>query len=438
MNVETRKIDELNLELTLNISKDDYAEALKKKLNERRRNAEFKGFRKGMVPVELIRKVYGEQALVESVNAVISEQLNKYINDNKIRIVGEPLASEDQPQVDWVEGNDFTFKFDIASTPEITFDVTKEDKVPYYEINVTEKAKKEMKANILRQYGSLEEGKAAKEEDYIIADLDNGDNKVEGAYISILNVAEGSRSKFIGLKAGDKLVVNVNEAFENETDRSSLLKVKKEQLADMNPDYSITVVNVKTFVPAKESQETYDKIYGEGAVKTAEEFDARIEEQIKANYKQEADYRLSKDVRDYFVEKAAISLPEAFLKRWLFVANDGKFSMEEIEKEFDKFLADFRWQMVRGHIMQKFGLKVEEKDIQEAAEGFAAYQYAMYGMGNVPQEQLREAAAYILKDERQVRQLEEQVEDNKTITAVKENVTLQTKKISEDKFKELN
>ncbi|MBR5955070.1 MAG: trigger factor [Bacteroidales bacterium] len=437
MNIVKNQVDDLNLQITVNIAADDYAAAEKKKLNEVRRRADFKGFRKGMVPMTLVQKVYGEQVLGESVNEVLSDAINNFIKENKLNVVGEPLPSEDQPELDWKSGNDFSFKFDIATTPEVKLDVTKDDKIPYYSINVTKEAKNEMKENMLKQVGSLQDGKKAGEDDFVIADLSNGEINVEGAYIAVRNVMGDAHAKFVGAKAGDIIDVDVNVAFENETDRASMLKIKKEELAGINPAFQATVKNIKTYVDAEENQETYDKLFGEDKVHNTEEFDAAVEERLAANYKQEADYRLGKDIRDYLVEKANIALPEAFLKRWLFKVNEGKFTMEEIEKEFDSFLADFRWQMVRGTIMQKNGLKVDEKDIREAAEGFVAYQYAMYGLGNVPQEMIQEAAKNVLKDENQVRRLEESVEEQKVVAAVKEVVSLQTKKISVEKFREL-
>ena len=437
MNIVKNQVDDLNLQITVNIAADDYAAAEKKKLNEVRRRADFKGFRKGMVPMTLVQKVYGEQVLGESVNEVLSDAINNFIKENKLNVVGEPLPSEDQPELEWKSGNDFSFKFDIATTPEVKLDVTKDDKIPYYSINVTKEAKNEMKENMLKQVGSLQDGKKAGEDDFVIADLSNGEINVEGAYIAVRNVMGDAHAKFVGATAGDIIDVDVNVAFENETDRASMLKIKKEELAGINPAFQATVKNIKTYVDAEENQETYDKLFGEDKVHNTEEFDAAVEERLAANYKQEADYRLGKDIRDYLVEKANIALPEAFLKRWLFKVNEGKFTMEEIEKEFDSFLADFRWQMVRGTIMQKNGLKVDEKDIREAAEGFVAYQYAMYGLGNVPQEMIQEAAKNVLKDENQVRRLEESVEEQKVVAAVKEVVTLQTKKISVEKFREL-
>ena len=437
MNITKNQADALNYQVTIDIAADDYAEALKKRLNEYRRRADIKGFRKGMAPMSLIQRMYGDQCLYESVNHLVGEQLDNFIRDEKIRIVGEPLPSEDQPQVEWKAGNDFTFKFDMAQTPELNFEVGEGDKIPYYEINVTEDAKKAMKAQMLQQYGSLQEGKTAGENDYIIADIANDSHSAEGVYVSIANVAEIARPLFVGKKAGEKITVNVNEAFENETDRASMLKVDKAKLATLDPVFNFTVVNVKTFKAAESNQETWNQMFGEGAVTSEEQFMEKVVERIRANYTQEANYRFAADVRKYFVDKANIELPEAFLKRWLVYANDGKYTPEEVEKEFPGFVEDFKWQLTRGYLMQKLGLKVEKADIEQAAESYVAYQYAMYGMGNVPQDLIKSSARNVLEDENQVRRLEEQVEDNKTIGALREKVTLQTKKISEDKFRAL-
>ena len=437
MKITKNQSDALNYQVTIDIAADDYAEALKKRLNEYRRRADIKGFRKGMAPMSLIQRMYGDQCLYESVNHMVGEQLDNFIRDEKIRVVGEPLPSEDQPQIEWKAGNDFTFKFDMAQTPELNFEVGEGDKIPYYEINVTEDAKKAMKAQMLQQYGSLQEGKAAGENDYIIADIANDSHSVEGVYVSIANVAEIARPLFVGKKAGEKITVNVNEAFENETDRASMLKVDKAKLAELDPMFTFTVVNVKTFKAAENNQETWNQMFGEGNVTSEEQFMEKVVERIKANHTQDANYRFGNDVRKYFVEKANIELPEEFLKRWLVYANEGKYSREDVEKEFPAFVEDFKWQLTRGYLMEKLGLKVEAKDIQEAAESYVAYQYAMYGMGNVPEDMIKSSAKNVLEDENQRRRLEEQVEDNKTIGALREKVSLQTKKISEDKFRAL-
>ena len=435
MKIVQNKIDDLNIELTLTVAAEDYAESRKKRLAEFRKKAEIKGFRKGMVPMSLVEKMYGQNALVDSVNDAISEGLNNYIHENNLRILGEPLPSEEHIQNEWENGSEFTFKFDIALNPEISFELSKEDEVVYYTITVTEAAKKEMKENLLRQYGSLENGEAAKEEDFIIVDFEQGDMKVEGTYVALRNVAEAARKSFVGVKSGDVLDVNVNEAFENETDRASMLKVSKEELASMDPMFKMTVQAVKTFVNAPATEETFEKIFG---VKTEAEFDAKIEERIRAEYAQEADFRFSKDAKAYLLEKANVTVAEKFLKRWIYVINDGKFSMEDIEKDWDLFIVDYKWQMVRNFLMEKYGVKVDEADLLASAKGFAAYQFAMYGMNNVPEEQLEAFAKNILSQEEQGRRILDQVENEKTFAAVREVVTLKKKKISVEKFRELN
>lgn len=339
MKVSQNKIDDLNLELTIEVEAADYAEIERKKLAERKRTADFKGFRKGMAPASLIKKFFGEQCLVEAVNQVLSQALDTHIKDNSLRIIGEPLSSENQPEVEWKDGNNFTFVFDLGLYPEINFDVVKDDKVPSYTVTISAKDKATMVENLKKYYEeknkSAEEQSAAKEE------------------------------------------------------------------------------------------------------KSDEDIEKEAAERLEAQFKNEAEWRLSKDIRDYFVNKAGISLPEAFLKRWLLVANQGKVTKEDIEKEFDAFLADFRWQLVRGYLMKKYDLKIDEKDLHEAAEAFVTYQYAMYGLGNLPKEMIQEAVVNVLKNQEQVQRIAENVEDSKVMSKLKEEITLEPTKITSLKFKDL-
>ena len=339
MKVSQNKIDDLNLELTIEVEAADYAEIERKKLAERKRTADFKGFRKGMAPASLIKKFFGEQCLVEAVNQVLSQALDAHIKDNSLRIIGEPISSENQPEVEWKDGNNFTFVFDLGLYPEINFDVVKDDKVPSYTVTISAKDKATMVENLKKYYEeknkSAEEQSAAKEE------------------------------------------------------------------------------------------------------KSDEDIEKEAAERLEAQFKNEAEWRLSKDIRDYFVNKAGISLPEAFLKRWLLVANQGKVTKEDIEKEFDAFLADFRWQLVRGYLMKKYDLKIDEKDLHEAAEAFVTYQYAMYGLGNLPKEMIQEAVVNVLKNQEQVQRIAENVEDSKVMSKLKEEITLEPTKITSLKFKDL-
>lgn len=329
MKLTKNQIDKLNIELTMNIEAADYAETEKKKLAECRRKADFKGFRKGNVPMSLVQRVYGGQVLADSINEVIGEGLQKFIDDEKLHILGEPLSSEKQPEVEWESGKDFTFVFDIALSPEINVDVVAEDEIPNYTVTVSAKDKTDMMENLKKYY-------------------------------------EG----------------------------------KKEE-------------------------------------KTDEEIEKEVTERLKENYRQEAAWRLSKDIRDYYVNKAAVELPEAFLKRWLLHANEGKVTAEQIDAEFPGFVEDFKWQLVRNCLMKKFEFQISADDLKEAAKAFVTYQYAMYGIANVPEDMISEAVNNVLHDQKQLDRLAEQVEDQKVIDKIKATATLKAKKISSEKFKEL-
>ncbi len=437
MKLTKNNIDELNIEVALTVEPSDYAENRKKKLSDIRRRAEIKGFRKGMVPASLIEKMYGASALVDAVNEVISHELTSFIKDEKLSVIGEPLPADNQPENDWTNGNTFNFTFEIACNPEVKLEFGKEDKITSYEIKVSDEAKKEMKDNLLKQYGSLEDGDEAKADDFIIADLEQGENRIESTYIALRNVSEACKSQFLGVKAGDSFEVNVNEAFENEADRAALIKVKKEELEGIDPVYKLTVKTVKTFTSAPLTTETYDKIFGEGVVADEAGFDAKIEERLVAEYANETEYRLSRDIREYLVKKADLKLPETFMKKWLKVANEGKFTAEQIDKEFDAFAEDYRWSLVRDFLLKKYGVKIEQEDILASARGFAAYQFAMYGMPNVPAEQLDNYAKSILADENQSRRIVEQVESEKAIAAVKPELKINKKSVSVEQFREL-
>lgn len=438
MEIKSNKIDELNIALSIEIKEDDYAEDLKKKLSAYRRKADIKGFRKGMAPAALIQKLYGVQARSEAVNDMLAKSLQDYISDNKLNIIGEPLPSEDKKSIDWENDKDFEFDFDIALSPEINLEVSKEDSVAYYNVSVDEKAKESMRASLLGQYGSLEDAESIEDDYFFTADFVQGDFKVEDTYVAVRSMTEAGKKGIAGKKIGDVVDVDVNAWFENETDRASMLKLSKEELAGMQPVFQMTVKTIKHFVPAKADQDTFDRIYGKDVVKSEEEFDAKIEERLREEYDRERDYRFMLDVKEYLLAKAAISLPENFMKRWIYYANDGKFTMEDIEKEFDLFLKDYRWQMLRGYFMKKFDVKVSREDLLATAREFAVYQFAMYGINNAPKEQLDKFAENMLSQEREASRIYDKTEDDKCIAAIKEHITLKSEDITIEKLRELN
>lgn len=437
MKIEQVKVDDLTLQLNLNIEKADVADKVKKALNDYRRKAELKGFRKGMAPMSLIQKMHGTQALVESVNDMISESLHNYIVENKLNILGEPLPNDEKQQaIDWENAESYDFVFDIALAPELNFTLSNEDKIVSYEVEVSDESRKSYKSNLLKQYGKLENTDEIHEEDFIIADLEQEGMKIEGTYITLRTIED--KGLFLGKKAGDSFEIDVNKTFTNETDRAAMLKVKKEELADLNPMFTVTIKEVKTFVEAEQNQDLYDRLFGEGEVKSEAEFDAKVEERIKQEYQNESAYRFMLDAREYLLNKTNIQLPEEFLKRWLYVINDGKFTMEEIEKDFQLFLKDFRWQYIRQYIMKEQKMEVKREDVMAVAKKIAAMQFAMYGLNNVPEEQLETYANSLISNEKEGRRIYEKTEEDMVLNYVKSVVTLENKSISIDDLQKLN
>lgn len=438
MNVRQKKNDDLTLTVTIKLDKEDWAEARKKKLNDFRRTAELKGFRKGMAPMSLIEKIHGGSALADTLNEIVTGQLNKFIEEKKLKLIGEPLPSEKDEKNDWNNPDTFTFTFDMGLAPDVNLSVSKEDKIPFYNVTTSAKALKDYKANLLKQFGTLETGKAAKADDFVIADFEAGDRKVEKAYVALRSIKdEEIRNSFVGLKKGDVRDVDIVKTFGNEADRAAMFKVKKEELSDLPAMWKMTVTEVKTFVNAKLNQQTYDSIFGEGKVKNEEEFDAAVKERLESEYSQESDYRFMIDAKEYLIGKADIKIPDGFMKRWLLSANEGKFTMEEIEKEYDLFAKDLRWDMVRNSIMKANKFQVTNEAVLEEAKRMTAYQFAMYGMGSAPDEMLAGYAQNMLKDEQQLRRIVERVEDNLVLDYVRATVTLDTKKVSLEKMREL-
>lgn len=439
MQIKETKTDDLNLSLNVTLEKADWAEPRKKKLNNFRHKADIKGFRKGMAPMSLIEKLYGNQALAEVINDLVGDALNKYIEDNKLQIIGEPLPSEKEIQNDWVNGETLEFEYDLGLYPEVKVDVTAEDSIPYYKVKVTEAAKADYKKNLFKQFGQLVDGEALGEDDFMTCDFEQGETKVEDTYVALRSMASDDiKKQYVGIKPGESRDVNVVETFANETDRASMLRLKKEELAGMEPVWKMTVKTVKTFKDAEDNQQTWDKIFGEGVVKDAAAFDKKVAERLAEEYQAESDYRFGTDAREYLVGKANLTLPEAFIKRWLLAANEGKFTMEDIEKEFDAFMKDFRWDIVRGEIMKAHEIKVTKEDLENEASRFVNYQYAMYGLPSLPEEQTRESVNRLLADQQQARRIYEKVENDMAIDFVKNTCTLAKKSISLEKMREMN
>ena len=440
MNIQELKNDGLVAQVALQFGKEDYADRKKKALNKFRKDADIRGFRKGQAPLSLIEKMHGQAALSDAINELISEGLNKYIQDNNLTVIGEPLPNEEkEAQNDWINGENFEFVFDIALAPKFELNLSADDKITYYEVSATDKAFKEYKNTVLKQYGKLDNCAKVVKDGFIVADFVQGETRIENTYISLQTLAEEvAKDLFIGKKVGDTLSVIVNEVFTNETDRAAMLKMKKEELAGIDPNFTIEIKETKCFVAAEANQELFDQMFGAGNVADEAAFDAKLKERLEEENKQESDYRFMLDARQYLLDKTNIQLPEEFMKRWLYMANEGKFTMEEIEKDFPLFLKDFRWQSIAQRIMKEQNLEVTREALVQQACRLAAYQFAMYGLNNVPEEHLTKYAETLLANEKEGRRIYEKVEENLVLDYVRATVTIEKKKATIDKLRKMN
>ena len=437
MKVTKNQVDDLNMTVSIALDKGDWAEPRKKKLNEYRRTADIRGFRRGMAPMSLIEKIHGGQALAEAVNKLVTDALNGFIEENKLNLLGEPLPSEKQSDNNWDDPDTFSFDFDLAVAPEVNLTVTADDKIPFYTVTVSEEALKDYKPGLLKQFGQLESGETAGEEDFVIADFVSGEQKIEGAYVALRSMSDEIKKDFVGLKKGDVKEVDIVRSFPNEADRAAMFHVKKEELDTLPAVWTMTVNDVKTFVDAPLTQATFDQIFGEGNCKDEAEFEVKAKERLQEEYARESDYRYMIDAKEYLINKAAIQLPDAFMKRWIKTANEDKFTMEQIEAEYDLFAKDFRWNMIRTKIMKDQDMKVEKEDVMKQAKSMAAYQFAMYGMQNVPEEHLNRYAEQLLGDRQQAERIVEKVEDDLVLTWIRRTATLEEKEVSLEQMREL-
>ena len=449
MNINRNEIDELNSVLRVVIEKNDYEERVENILRDYRRKAKIDGFRPGKVPFGLISKMYRKPVLVEEVNKILNEVLTKYIVDEKLNILGEPLPNEtDQQKFDWDKDATFEFVIDIALTPDFDVQVTSRDKYTYYEIKIDKKIRNEYIEKYTSRLGSLKDVTMSDENSVIKADLfqvDEEDNvieegiNVEDGSISIQNIQdEKIKQKFTGLQKDNELIINLKKAFPNHADIAGLLKIKKEQVDLINGEFKIIVKSVSNFEKAEINQEFYDQLFGKDVVKTEDEFNVKMDDIIQSELSRDSEYKFRLDIREYFIARFKKSLPEDFLKRWLIEVNKEKLTREQIEKDFQHFIEDLKWQLIKDKIGKNNDIKVTEEELMEYAKSFARVQFSQYyGISDFPDDHLTNYAQEILKKDEERKKLAERKFEEKIIEFVRMTAKLDRKEISYEKFNKL-
>jgi trigger factor len=443
MNIIKENIDDLNALLKIEIKKADYEENVEKVLRDYRKKANIKGFRPGMVPIGLVKKMYGKAVQLDEVNKLISENIHKYLHDEKIEILGDPLPkADDRNLIDFDKQEEFTFTFELGLAPQFDIKLSKKNKVSFYQITIDEKMKNDHVSNYTRRFGEFKRSEKSGEKDMLkgnIAELNGQDGglKAENTTISIDIIKDEKIKKhFIGKKIDDEIDFDLRKALPNDFEIASILNKKKEDVADVNGKFRFTIKEINRFVPAEIGQELFNKVYGEGIVNSEEEFMNRIEEEIVNSLKKESDYKVMLDIKKLALEKSDFSLPEDFLKKWLLKVNE-KTTEEQIEKEFESFRSDLKWQLIRNKIAKENEIKISEEELLAEAANITRYQFQQYGLFYATDEQISNYAKEMLKREEDAKRIAEKILEEKAIEKLKELVKLEEKKISADDFNKL-
>ena len=419
------------------VSEKDYGEAVDKMLREYKRKANIPGFRPGMVPMGVVRKMYSKGAVAEQSYRTASNAVFEYLQKEGIDYVGDVIPSDEQGDFDFDNNTEHEFLFEIGEAPEVKLDLSDKDKLTYNKIAVDAKMHDAYKDNYLRRYGRLVDVDEVKNDEALTVVLDNGDIRIEDAYVGLISMSDEERKPFIGKKTGEKMDVNVNELYKTASQRAAILQVKEEELEGINPQFTMEIKQIRQFANPELNEEFFKMAFPAGNVASEAELDSFVDAEIEKELGRESDYLFTINVRDFLMEKAALQMPAEFLKRWLYVINEGKFSKEDIEKDFDGFVKMFTWNYIQKHIIKEADLKVSAEEAEAEAKEFAKAQFAQYGMPSAPDEMVAGFSKQILDNKEQAQKIYEKLYELKVVDYVKSKVSVDVNSVSSDEFAKL-
>ena len=444
MNIVRKDLDQNNAILTLQIEKADYAEKVAKSLREYSKKANIPGFRPGKIPAGLIQKMYGKAMVAEEINKIVSDELYKYISDNKINLLGEPLPNEtEQKVIDFNTQEEFEFLFDIALAPVFEVELSAKDKIDFYSIAVSDEMIENQVKSYTSRYGKYIQEEVVEANDMLKGELlELADGKVNESGIKVTDavltpsvmVDEAIKTQFIGAAKGAVIVFNPSKAFENEAEISTLLKISKDEVKNVNSDFQFTIQGITRYHESEIDQEFFDKIYEPGTVTTEEEFRAKIKTNIEESLISDSDYKFGVDAQKVLLEKYKdLVFPDVFLKRWVLATNKN-LTEETLEEDFPKMIEDLKWQLIKDKLVKNFEIKVENEDVEDYAKKITKAQFAQYGMVGMDDELISNYAKDMLKKEETLKGIVDRVVDNKVYNSVKQVVTIKTKNVTIEEF----
>lgn len=447
MNISFENPDKVNGLLTITVEEADYQASVEKTLKDYRKKANYPGFRPGMVPMGLIKKQFGASAKMDAINKLIGEQIYKYMQDNKIQMLGEPLPSEKQEAQDLEKPAPYTFAFDIAVAPEFKIELNGHNKIDHYTITVDDALIDRQVDMFASRSGSYEKAESYEDNDMLKGDLreldEQGNTKEGGVTVEAASIMpnyiknEAQKALFNGAKLGDIITINPSEAYESEAEIASLLKVEHDRVKDFKGNFSYQITDIQRYKKHPVDQELFDQMFGKDTVKDEKAFREKIAEGLKAQLAVDADYKFILDVRAYCEKKVGkLQFPDALLKR--IMLNNNKDKGEEfVEKNYEQSVKELTWHLIKEQLVAANQIKVDDADVLNAAKETARVQFAQYGMNNVPDEYVENYAKEILKKRENVDGLVDRAVDIKLTDALKKVVKLNEKEISLDDFNKM-
>lgn len=448
MKISFENPDKVNGLMTITVEETDYKDKVEKELKDLRKKANIPGFRPGMVPMGLIRRQAGTQTKLNIINKMLGEELYKYIKDNNIQMLGEPLPSEQQTPIDLEGEAPYEFKFDIAVAPEINVELTNKDKIDYYEITVDDKLIDQQIDMYASRAGKYEKVEEFEGNDMLKGDLrelnedgsakEGGIEMTEAVLMPEYIKVEEQKALFKGAKLGDVITFNPRKAYpDNDSEVSSLLKIERDAIKEHEGDFSFQILEISRFVKAPVNQDLFDQVYGKDVVKDEKEFRERIAGELKMQLEGNSDWKFLQDVRQYMEKKVGtLTYPDAILKRVMKLNNKDKDD-KYVEDNYEQSIKELSWHLIKEQLVSKNEIKIEDAEVKAAAIGSARAQFAQYGMTNIPDEYLENYANDMLKKEENVQGLVDRAIDNKLMSALKKVVKLNKKSVTLDEFNQL-
>ena len=433
MNITKKEIDSLNAVLTLDIAKEDYEARVKKILTDYKKTANIPGFRKGHVPMGMIQKQYGKAVLLDEVNKLIQENLHKYLTEEKLDLLGNPLPKNEE-EIDW-NADDFSFEFELGLAPEFDVDV-KAKQVKAFKIVADKKFLDNQIKSVRNQYGKLVAKKEVGKDDEITGTFVNEEKEINNKATFSLERIKGKKQleQLLGAKVGDTLTLKTKGMFKDDHDNQNFLGVAHDEAHGLDIEVQLTIEEVNKREPAELNQELFDKLFGEGVVTSEKELREKIKEDAEKQFEQQADQAILNNVVESLIEHTKFDLPKEFLIRWIQKSGEEELTEEEAKQEYERSEKGLRYQLIEGKLMKDNNIELTFDELKSYAKSMIAVQMAQFGQTNPKDEELDSIAARILSNEEEVKRLSEQLKQQKLLEFFKENAKLKIKEVSYDDF----